>query len=81
MRSAGQGNWRREHAAASLGKHGPAVADAAPYSNAKSDSVDLAESFSFADADSLFQRDSVVHLAAVDPSDVCVSNAEPERVV
>ena len=73
LRSAGKGNRRREHSAASLGKYGAAVADPDTYAHAGS--IDLFDSVRIAVTDSDVQRDTVAVVATVNSPDIRFSDA------
>ena len=83
LRSAGKGNRRRHCGVASLGKHGATAphTDTDSHAYAEPHSLDLADSFCVTDTDSDVQRDPLAHVTTANPSHICVSDANAERIV
>ena len=66
-----------------MGKHGPAAphTDTDSHAYSESNSIDLADSFCVTDTDTDVQRDTLAHVTSANPSHICVSDANAERIV
>jgi hypothetical protein len=79
LRGTGKGNWRSQRAAASLGQHRPAAADSNSYTDTDAESQPDDFTLRLTQSYSIFQRNAVTNIAAVDSPDIRVSNGYADR--